>query len=486
MSNSKLFKNSGIYAFVQILQKAVGFILLPIYTKLLTPAEKGITDVVLPLVTFYAVFYTLSLNSAIVRYYVDYKEDENKLKQFWGSCITFILVNSLVLTTIIIIFKKVLIMPFAKGIDFYPYILLGLVSITLNPVFVVYQSTLQAREQSAEYGKNNFAYFLVNVSLNILFVVGFKIGAVGILLSLAITDAIFFIYTIFKFLKKLQLGIKLKYLKQGLRYSVPLLPHTLSGWAVTMIDKIFLNGMIDSAATAIYSTASQFGNIINVLTASVNQAYVPWFFNKMKEKEKNEKEIVKIAEVMVVAYSYLAMGLSLFAPEIIMIMTAKSYHESWKCIPFICFAFVFGGLYYFFVNPLFYNKKGVKFIALGTFSGAFLNMLFNYLLIPKYQGVGAAIASLASNFVICILIYVICQKIEKVKFNFVKLNGIVFIFLAIALIPFALINLNIWIAIGIKMIIAIGVTCILLYIYKEYTKLVLQKLRLAYVRIRRK
>ena len=71
-SKKNLLKNSGIYSLVQILQKAIGLFLLPVYTSLLSPIDKGITDVVQPLVAFLSIFYTLSLNSAVVRFYVDY------------------------------------------------------------------------------------------------------------------------------------------------------------------------------------------------------------------------------------------------------------------------------------------------------------------------------------------------------------------------------------------------------------------------------
>ena len=90
-SKRNLLKNSGIYSIVQILQKAIGLFLLPVYTNLLSPNDKGITDVVQPLVAFLSIFYTLSLNSAIVRFYVDYKENDKKLKEFWGTCISFII-----------------------------------------------------------------------------------------------------------------------------------------------------------------------------------------------------------------------------------------------------------------------------------------------------------------------------------------------------------------------------------------------------------
>lgn len=475
-SNKSLLKNSSIYSLVQILQKAIGLFLLPVYTSLLSPSDKGITDVVQPLVTFLSIFYTLALNSAVVRFYVDYKENDKKLKEFWGTCITFVILNSVIITIILIIFKDVLLLPLAKGINFYPYIVLGLVSITFNPIYTIFQSTLQAREESSTYGINNLLYFILNLSLNILFVVGLRIGAIGVLLALAITDTVFFVYTLIRFIPTITMKIRKTYLIQALKYSLPLLPHTLSGWAVSMIDRLFLNGYEGLASPAIYSTGSQFANIINVITTSVNQAYVPWFFSKMKDKEKNEADIVKAAEYITIIYCFLAMGMSLFGPEIFKIMVDDAYSEGWKVIPFLSFAFVFNGIYYFYVNPLFYNKRGVKFIAIGTFTGAILNSLLNIVLIPKYSMMGSALASLISMIISCILVYFISKKIEPIKLNLIKLFIISGLFLAISMASFLIVGFSFWKSVLIKSVIVLVVLLGIALLYRndflKYVKLI--------------
>lgn len=476
-SGRRLLKNSGLYALVQILQKSIGLILIPIYTGLMVPAEKGISDTVVALVSFLSILFSLSLSAAVMRFYVDYKEDNKKLKEFWGSCTAFVALNCIIMSGIFIIFRSVLIEPFAREVDFFPYIFLGMISITLNPIYTIFQTTLQAKEESRKYASNNLAYFLVNLSLNLLFVVGFKKGSEGILLSLAITDIIFFIYTVVVFIPTILLNIKKCYIVQALKYSLPLLPHSLSGWAVSMIDKLFLANINGLSSPAIYSNGSQFANIINVLTQAVNQAYVPWFFERMEDKEKNENEIVKMSEILTIIYSVLAMGMSLFGPEIFKVMVNKEYYEGWTVIPFLSFAFVFNGIYYFFVNPLFFNKKGVKFIAIGTFTGAILNCILNVILIPKFDIIGASIASLFASILSCILIYYISRKIEPIKFNIIKLFSISFIFLIIGMSSFLLTDLSFWISILIKVLIVVIVFLILFIIYKKDIMDTLSKLK---------
>jgi O-antigen/teichoic acid export membrane protein len=195
LSNTKkVLKNSGIYGIVSILQKAIGFFLLPLYTAYLSTTDYGIIGVVSSIVSFLSLFYMLSLNGAVTRFYYEYKSDEERVKELWGTIITFVLINSLLLSSILFTFHKYLLDPFAKGINFYPYIFLGLIAITLNPMYSIFQSTLQTRQIGRKYGLNNLIFFIINLVLTIILVVVFNLKAVGVLLAAAITNGIFFIY----------------------------------------------------------------------------------------------------------------------------------------------------------------------------------------------------------------------------------------------------------------------------------------------------
>lgn len=369
------------------------------------------------------------------------------------------------------VFHKFLLQPLAKGVDFYPYIFLGLISITLNPIYSIFQCTLQTEQKGKKYGLNNISYFIVNLVLTIIFVVFFKLGAKGILLSASVTDTIFFIYTLIEFIPKVKLTINKKYLLDSLRYSLPLLPHSLAGWTMAMIGRLFLNGMQATSVVGLYNIGYQFGNIINILTTAVNQAYVPWFFQKMDNGKEERQNIIEFAEYAIVAYGFLAMCMSLFGQDIVRIMVSKNFREGWKVIPLISFAYVFNGIYYFFVNPLFYNKNGTKFIPIGTFTSALLNAVFNYILIPQYGMIGSALASLISMILSSFLILVIMLKIEKISFNWRKIYSITFFFLLISIISYGQCYITNYLSFFLlKTFIFINVSLILTFIYKQEIK----------------
>ncbi|RYY12985.1 MAG: hypothetical protein EOO04_32685, partial [Chitinophagaceae bacterium] len=288
-----LLKNSAIYTFVTLLQRSVGFLLLPFYTFYLTPGEYGNLSVILSISNFVSILFLLAIPYATARFNFN-MEDNGKLRVLWGNNLLLILLSTLIIGACLIVFHKHLVDPFAKGIQFYPLLLMGIVTTMLSPVYVFYQSYLQTGQQGKNYGLNLTLNFLLNNSLILVFVIGFKMGIMGILLANFITAVVFAVYTVIVFLPRIRLVFDKEQSKETLKYSLPLIPHTLSFWVINMMDRIFLNNIANASVTGIYSVGNQVGSTINVVTSSVNQAYSPWFYDVIRNPERNSSRVVNM------------------------------------------------------------------------------------------------------------------------------------------------------------------------------------------------
>src|SRR5699024_5289914 len=132
---ANVIKNSSIYTVTSVLQKAIGFLLLPLYTTYLTPEDYGITGVVNALTALLSLLFTLSLNSSVQRYYYIYDDRPVERQYFFGTIFLTVLANSLFLGLLLVIFKDILILPFVGEIQFYPYIFIGILTIIVNPIY---------------------------------------------------------------------------------------------------------------------------------------------------------------------------------------------------------------------------------------------------------------------------------------------------------------------------------------------------------------
>jgi O-antigen/teichoic acid export membrane protein len=424
MQKNTLFVNSGIYSLLNLIQKGINFLLIPVLTLYLTTFDYGIVAVVTAVNAFLNKIYILSLTASITRFYYEYEEDTIRIKRLLGSIVSFVLIVSTVLSIVLLLGHSIFLDPFLEEVDFFPFMFLGLLTTLFNPLFTIYQHTLQVKQKGKEYGVLNSVYFFINLSLLLVAVVVYDFKAVGVLGALATTNFIFFGYTLIKIKKEVIFCLDKDLLRHSLNYSLPLIPHSISGIATNIIDRLFINNILSTSLTGIYSIGSTFGGIIFLLSSGVNQAFVPWF-NKQAKQDKL-MPVSNLATILITIYSLVALGLSWFGKEIIELVTPESFHNAWKVVPYIAFAFVFHAVYYFFSVVYFYSleKKGSRVLPIYTISAALFNSGLNIVLINKYGILGAALATLITKFLLSFALSINYQKYVNVNYSKGFLFGI--------------------------------------------------------------
>jgi len=387
-----IFKNSITYTFFNVLQKAISFFLLPLYTIYLTPSDYGIINVLTSATALLSFFYTFSIQAASARFHYKYRRNINLVKKIWGCNLIFIIINSIIWMILSILFYNyTLIHLIGKDISFTPYVLICFINCAIAPIFQYYQVYLQTTQKAKHFALNGFVNFIVVVFLNITFVVFLKMKALGILYAMLITTIIFSLYSLWYLRKEVILIYSNKILKKSLSYSIPLLPHTLSGWLNGMLDRIFINRIINLTSVGLYSISYQFGFLVNMIAFGVNQAYSPWFFKNHNSAE-GIKKIQLISDICIAIICIIGFFIAIFSKEILFLMTDVKYHSAWPAIVILVYANLFDSIYYFYVSTLFLEKT--KILSVISISCALLNCFLNILLISYYGYIGAAISLL--------------------------------------------------------------------------------------------
>lgn len=432
MQIPKILQNSAIYTVIMVLQKGISFFLMPLYTAFLSPSDYGILGVVSSVSSLMAVFITLGLEAAAARFYYKYNKDEDKAKKIYGNVALVILANSLLWGSIFIGGHKWLVQPMVGDIEFYPYVFIGLLYVIVTPMYLLYQSYLQTRQNAALYGVNALLFFLLQVVLTVLSLTVFKLGVIGVLLSQLTTAVVFFIYVFFSFVRKQTLKLDSKTLKDCFSYSLPLLPHSLANWSNGTLDKLLVNGIRSQSDAGMYNLGQQYGSVMSFVANAINQAYVPWFYEKVNEGKQGLKRIVQTADASICLVSVIAIVMSLFAEEIFGIMIKNpAYNGVWRIVPCIVFAYVFQAIYFFFVNVLF--LKDTQFIFIITVTSIFVNIGLNLLLIPEFGFVGSATACLLTYFTKSVMALIVSSiKNKIIRFHWMLMYAIAIIALIIS------------------------------------------------------
>lgn len=416
----RVLENSFLYTFSSLLVKAIGFLLLPVYTLFLTPDDYGITNLVSSFTGVATFIVTFSLHRAIIRFYTDLKDDREKLKRFYGTTVLFVFLSGCVFVGFMFLFRVLLIRWFFEGVAFFPFVVIALLGLIFACLHTVHQSILQGMQAGKRLTVINLVVFFFNVGFNLTFISVFKMGAAGVLLSSLLVNLFYVIYMLYDLRKSnlIVFCMDKTILRGALKYSIPLMPHNLSTSIASFASRVFINQSATLTTVGLYSVAMQFGNIIDMIQSSVNRAFAPWFYDTMnREGDTGKKEAVIFSRFMLILYSLIYMGIGLFSSDVLILMTTERYHSAWTAIPIMVAAFSVKSIYYFYINVLFYYKQAANKIFIATITGSLADIILASMLVKSFGMYGAAIAFLIAKIIVVTIVVMMSKMYDDIGYR---------------------------------------------------------------------
>jgi O-antigen/teichoic acid export membrane protein len=411
---NKLLKSGSIYTISSVIEKAIPFLLLPVLTRYLTTEDYGIVSMFTVLVGLALPLVGYNGHSAVLR---NYFKDDIDIPAYIGNTL-FILLGSSVLAGLAIF----LFSDFISSYSNFPEKWLGVIVLvamgqfTVNIILVNWQ----AQNKAIQYGIFKILLTLLNFGLAIFLIVGLDYGWEGRVIGKVSAVVLFGIsaVSILWYNNLIKFQIVYEYLKHALSYGIPLIPHVLSGFMITMIDRVFITNMVGISETGIYTVGYQVGMIIGVLAGSFNKAWAPWLFEKLNEGKRETKiKIVKFTYGYFIVIIGLALLLSFLAPWFMKFLVGESFFGATSYIIWVAIGYSFNGMYMMVTNYIFYEEK-TYLLSCMTFIAAGINILLNYFLINAYGAIGAAQATTITFFIQFLLTWYLASRVHKMPWLF--------------------------------------------------------------------
>lgn len=419
-------KHSVIYTISNILTKAAGLILIPIYTRFLSTSDYGIIANVIAIVNLLSIVYSLGIGAAWSRFYFDFEDRSENQKIFLGNLIIFLLLIGFLSNIVISIWGEYLFKQLIPDLAFRPYILLAIWTAFFTVFFNFKQTFYRIRQQSLWFGIFSLSKFLSSSILIIMAVAIYKYGALGKVFSEFTVLGVFFILSILSLKKDIKLKFDWQKLSNALKYAIGVLPHALSNILINVFDRLFLTNMKGLSTAGIYTVGFQFGSIMQLIIYSINLSWSPFFMKTAAKFGNDAKPIfAKITTYYVFITCFIGLNLSLFSEECVKIFTTKDYYYATAVIPIYVNTFVINGMHFMVSTTLFYIKKAVKYLSMISVVSATINLILNIVLIPEFGMLGAAWARFASTLFLFITAYIVAQKIYYIHFEYLRLLKII-------------------------------------------------------------
>lgn len=400
-THKELLKHSRNYLFANIATKALAFISIPVYTRLMTVEEYGVVNVLLSVLNIAPILLTLNLEVAISRYYYDTKDIED-FKRFVGCSIRLVVIAFIVTSVIF-----VLLLPLISSLlAFSTLLTLTILPISLyritNSIFQqIYNPILQSKKIAIVSSVQTYLAFGLSV-IAILCLpsnkyYGFVIGNLVAMMLLGI-------YMYRQIIPYFTNGWSREHILYIAKYCLPYIPYSLSGVIIDQLGRIFISNDSGFELAGLYSMAANIATIIAIFIGVVHQAWNPYYFKYLNEKDHKSLDtdydiIWRITMILVV-------GISVFGRELGYILGGSKYLHSLYILPVLCVGYAFYQWAYVYMRNTGYAKQTIWNGVVVTLSGI-LNIYLVAILTGPYKELGVAIAFAASYALLMILSWLV-------------------------------------------------------------------------------
>lgn len=413
----KVLKGASMYSLGDILVKASGFFLIPIYTRILTPTEYGIVGYLEVFSQILIVILGFGFHGAQTRYYFEHHEDDELVGRFMFT------INITTIVAFIFLLLPLLVVGYLRGwtignekIAFHPYVSITLIIVLLSVLNNNMTSSLRMQQKIFSTSLVQIFTFLLTTSATIFLVVRLKLGAYGRITGNAFGLAIIFLTCyIFIYAKEFKLKFSKIALKYAVEFGFPIVIHLLMGTIHSFIDRLMLEHYMPISELGIYTLGASLANVLRIVISGFDQAYQPSYYELMNSKQTNKEE--KITQTFTIYLSLITaitcIGLLLGGP-FLRIFAGRSFIRVINIFPYLLVAAYFSSYCNFFASPIFYFKK-TSLLPYISGSSAIVNILLNLILIPLYGIIGSALATCISHVWISLYYYFIGNKLFKVR-----------------------------------------------------------------------
>ncbi|MCC8043342.1 MAG: polysaccharide biosynthesis C-terminal domain-containing protein [Oscillospiraceae bacterium] len=393
----KLFNNTLIFGVGSMGTKILGYLLVIIYTRVFTSAEYSSADLIYNTVNMLYPLVTMSMADAVIRFGMDKGYDRR-------TVFTAANAAALIGLTVYMLFTPLV----AKSSTLGEYAFLMYVYCYFSSFRQLASQFVRARGNVKLFAVDGIGATLVQLICNLIFLLVFKLGVTGYVLSFIVSDALSLIfltligdlykYTDIRFFNKRVFG-------EMIRFSLPLVPTYLLWWVTSSSDRWFMIAMVGEDANGIYALGYKLPTLLLLVTTMFYQA---WQMSSIEER--NSRDLGKFYETVFGAYSSLlyigAAGLIMCVMPLTFILTGGqgsgeggelTFFDSYRVAPILITAMIFQCTCQF-LSSIYNTKKKSMNSCLTALVAAVVNLILNYLLIPRYGMYGAAIATAASYF----------------------------------------------------------------------------------------
>ncbi len=387
----RIVKHSFVYGIHVVLRRVASILMLPVYTRYLTPADYGTLELLSITTEVAALVLGIGLNAALFKFFSDAESDEER---------------SAVISTILILVILLFLSGAAVGIAcagplsalvFGTVEYAGLFRVVFMTFFFLAVTQvglrhLQAHQRSGFFVLVGLGLVALQLSLNVYFLVARGLGIRALLYGNLIAQAVTATLLMGAMVREVGVRFSVPLVRPLVRYGAPLIVVNLCAFVYTFGDRYFLNQFASTADVGLYSLAYRFGFMLTFLLQPFNRMWAAERFEVAKRPEAPQV-YRRVFNYYLFFLLCAALGIALFARDAIYILATPEFHPAWRVVWILVLAYTVSSVTSFgLIGVLVSGRTEQNSVA--TFIAAVVALAAYALLIPRWHSTGAAVGTL--------------------------------------------------------------------------------------------
>ena len=400
----RLISNTLIFAIGTFSSKVLSFLLTPLLSHALSPAEFSITNMIVDMGNLLLPLVTLGIINSIIRFGLDKSVKKSDVFSTGFLTILFGFLLLLVLQPVIV----PVLTPVMEVMEIDPqyvskYMMYLVVFVGMSSMRSLFSQFTRARGMVRLFAVDGILSTFMTVLFSCLYVMVFHMGVVGYISAIITSDAcstVFLAVTTknLRYLKPLRVDRAVP--AAMLKYSIPMVPNTIFWWITNISNRFLIVPNLIVLVSGIFMDA--------------------WQMSAVTETKGKNRFFTKVFTAYYALMFMAASGIILFAKVITKILVASDYYVSWQYIPLLVVATVFTCLVNFLGSVYMMEKKSMHSLMTAII-GAAVNIGMNFLLIPWWGVNGSVLAMLISYLVVFVIRMADTRKYVRMRVSYLRI-----------------------------------------------------------------
>ena len=409
----EFIKSVSIYGISPIIGKFIGLFLIPVYTRVLIPAEFGALDIYMAFAHFASALIGLELYTGVGRHYYDSDKINNKQKLI-SSGFWFIIINSFLFTAVLLALKNSINSTLIGTQDHIKAYYLLCFWLPFSVIFAFLSVMMRYEKKPGIFILIINLQLILRVAITILLVVFLKVGIKGVFWGHLSGALLGTLLLIFYFRKAIIFNIDKTILKKILLFSVPMIPAIFLLRFHNIISRYLMKSYLSLSDIGLFAVGIKLVSIFVILRFGFRMAWGPFLFEQIQKPEYKQK-VIKIYNFFSITLGFTAFFIILFAKEIIKLITGKEFWDAYIVVGFLSINAILWIITQIIgIGPQIQKKTYYYMIQHGISLVALI--LFMLFLVPTYGLYGVGVSFLISGIINLITSWIITSKLVKIDF----------------------------------------------------------------------